>query len=82
MHSWHKHARLLSLLARACSDSSAWQGPQGKDGHRGSVGGQVAWGKGLPVAPSSLEVSDRRPVQGIHVPLPHVIQQHTSLSLQ
>ena len=34
-----------------------------------------------PVAACSLEVSDRCPVQGVHVPLPHVIQQHCPLSL-
>ena len=33
------------------------------------------------MATSSLEVSDWRPMQGVHVPLPHVIQQDTSLAL-
>ena len=34
-----------------------------------------------PVAACSLEVPDRCPVEGVHVPLPHVIQQHSPLSL-
>ena len=34
-----------------------------------------------PVASCSLEVSDRGPMQGVHVPLPHVIHQHPSLPL-
>jgi len=34
-----------------------------------------------PVAACSLEVPDGCPVEGVHVPLPHVIQQHSPLSL-
>ena len=40
----------------------------------------VTWGS-KPVAACSLEVPDGCPVEGVHVPLPHVIQQHSPLSL-
>ena len=36
---------------------------------------------GIPVATGSLKISDRGPVQGVHVPFPHVIQQHPALPL-
>lgn len=35
----------------------------------------------IPVATCSLKISDRGPVQGVHVPFPHVIQQHPALPL-
>ncbi|DBA67510.1 TPA: hypothetical protein ACH3X2_001790 [Trebouxia sp. C0005] len=34
-----------------------------------------------PVAACSLELPNRCPVEGVHVPLPHVIQQHSPFSL-